>query len=68
MCDLHGKVFKSEHELLHIMGIGETAVVLKKNGSEEFVLYGQPTRREEQVKRLLCGARMYGDCFKITKT
>ncbi|MCF7845537.1 MAG: hypothetical protein K9M12_02115 [Candidatus Pacebacteria bacterium] len=68
MCDLHRKVFENEEELLHIMGIGETAVVLKNNGSEKFVLYGQPTRREEQVNRLLCGAKMYGECFVIKKT
>jgi hypothetical protein len=66
MCDLHRKVFKKQ-DLLELMGVGETSVAVITEEEGQVILYGNPTRREEQVQRLFSAAKMYYQEEKIIR-
>ncbi len=66
MSSLHKKVFKKQ-DLLELMGIGETSVAVMTEEEGKVVLYGNPTRREEQVQRLFSAAKMYYQEEKIIR-
>ncbi len=52
----HGMIFSNKNEVKEILFFGEKAVVVKKRG--EVLLYGTPSRDEEEIAKLKTGAEV----------